>query len=807
MPQYKKAFDIGTYTGTYTWNRIGDPTLRIPGPSGKQVTKSLRFRSEASNYLSRTLSVSGNTKKWTYSFWFKRAGIVTNTYGNFFGTSSSGGYTYFRYGYPDYYSVDFGFGPGQSGYRYLNRKFSDASQWYHMVVIWDTAQTNWWDRNKFYINGSLISWYPSSVSAGYYPGLNEDSYWNATGRTQYIGYGPGASGTPFDGYMSETIFSDGYAYDPTNFGEYNTDGIWVPKTFSGSYGTNGFYLPMNSSSNYATDQSGNSNNWTPNGFNVTTANTSYDLLNDTPTDVSGTDTGAGGEVSGNYAINNPLLYHSGYAANASSTEGGLYSACGSTYEINSSLPIPKTGKWYAEFNVLVSGINGSFFGFQTRNGSNNVFLWNYYGKLYIDGADAGAYFQSSVGDYVGVAVDCDNGTYQFYRNGVGQGQKSYSTLIGNGTFHFSAQSGSSSYPTTYRVNFGQRAFAYAAPSGYKTLCTSNFPRSTSSSLWFYNDTPDFMWIKNRSTTTDHSLTDTVRGTEAASYSNLTSIEGTATGPGDLAEFNKFGFTVIGASSRVSGSNSNNFVYWAWKAGGATVTNTSGTITSQVSANPSTGFSIVTWTGTGASSATVGHGLSTLPNLVLIKKRNVVENWYVAHSGSGQGINYAYHLFLNTTGSLSGSNDPYYMGSQISSTSNLLALADGTSNNGGNQSGTNYVAYCWTAIPGYSAFGSYVGSGGSDGPTVYTGFRPRWIMWKRTDTLSSWFMYDAVRSTYNVMGLEMYADSTSGEGATTRMDFLSNGIKLRAANSGDNASSGTYIYAAFAEAPFKYARAR
>ncbi|KPK54596.1 MAG: hypothetical protein AMS22_05545 [Thiotrichales bacterium SG8_50] len=340
------------------------------------------------------------------------------------------------------------------------------------------------------------------------------------------------------------------------------------------------------------------------------------------------------------------------------------------------------------------------------------------------------------------------------------------------------------------------ATTYTGNGSTQSILNSN---NTTTSVSFQ---PDLVWLKARNSATSNYLFDAVRGVSNYLISDSTAAEATA--GNTLTAFNSNGFSL--SSSAGVNFNTNTYIAWQWKAGGSTSTNTSGTITSTVSVNATAGFSVVTWTGTGASGASVGHGLSTLPQFVIIKKRNVAENWYVAAYAT-QGLNYAYHLFLNTTGALSASNDPYLLSGQSSLTSSTLALADGTSNNGGNQNGTTYVAYCWTPISGYSAFGSYTGNGSTDGPFIYTGFRPRWVMVKGT-AITSWYVWDSSRATYNVMNETLYPNLSNAEsGSGGIIDFLSNGFKLRTTASDLNSSGATQIYAAFAENPFKYALAR
>jgi hypothetical protein len=314
----------------------------------------------------------------------------------------------------------------------------------------------------------------------------------------------------------------------------------------------------------------------------------------------------------------------------------------------------------------------------------------------------------------------------------------------------------------------------------------------------------FVWFKSRNTVVSHLQIDSNRGYTKYLQSDLTNAEDTFNF-GFTPSTGGFSFNTGSATLNASGGT---YVAWQWKAGGTAVTNTNGSITSSVSANPTSGFSIVTWTGTGTGSTTVGHGLSTLPQFVIIKKRSTTSDWYVASYASGQGLNYAYHLFLNTTGALSSNNDPYYLGGQASLTSNVLAIAPGTSNTGGNENGTTYVAYCWTPVEGYSAFGSYIGNGSVDGPFVYTGFKPRFVMIKDATTASTqWTMLDSARNNYNVVDARLIANLSNAENAQNFLDFTSNGFKLRDTYSVINQSGATLIYMAFAENPFKYSLAR
>jgi hypothetical protein len=300
--------------------------------------------------------------------------------------------------------------------------------------------------------------------------------------------------------------------------------------------------------------------------------------------------------------------------------------------------------------------------------------------------------------------------------------------------------------------------------------------------------PDFVWLKTRSTSQNHSLIDSVRGNTKILYSDLTNAENTFSGV--LDSFNSNGFT-LGSSASVN-QNGTTFVGWQWKAGGAAVTNTAGTISSQVSANTTSGFSVVTYTGT-AANATVGHGLGVAPSMIITKNRDSSTDWWVYHVSLGN----TKYIVLNTTAAEVTSSAAW---NNTSPTSSVFSLGASNPSNA-NQD----VAYCWAPIAGYSAFGSYTGNGSTDGPFVYTGFRPRYVMVKRTDSSESWFVLDTARSPFNVPTAWLAPNLSNAEGTDVLFDILSNGFKQRSTST--NASGGTYIYMAFAENPFKYANAR
>ena len=801
MPQYKKAFDIGTYTGNGGVYRIGMPTLRIVGPSGKQVAGSTRFRLGVPNYLTRTPATTTSQTTSTWSFWVKKTALATEQEFLTAATSnhsSNPTISYIGFNGSDqlvYFSIN---NNVQTWYKSTTLAFRDTSVWTHFIVVTDTTNATSSNRIRIYVNGSEVtSWSNDSQ-----PSQNATGFFNSSSATHVIGREAVRNRYPLDGYMSEVYFIDGQALTPSSFGELNSDGIWVPKAYSGTYGTNGFYLPMNSSSNYATDQSGNGNNWTPTGFNTTTANSSYDIMTDSSTDyLSGSMTTANN--AGNYCTINPGDTYA-TAGSWSVTNGGLYLTSSATLgSVRGTIGF-SSGKWYWEVKYI-NGNSSEIAGISTptstsAGGSAGGIGYYTNGNIYVNGS-ASAYGTSvSANDIIGVAVDMDNGKIWFSKNGTWQnsGDPAAGTNPGttglSGTYYPGFEDAASGTNATFEANFGQRAFSYTPPAGYKSLNTYNITRPADSSLWFYGDTPDLMWIKNRSTAANNVVTDTVRG---VGLNLVTNARAPDLSYPAVSEMNKFGMSIINDSVSIVNGSGNSHVYWGWKANGSTtVTDTSGTITSQVSANRQAGFSIVSWV-YNSSGGTIGHGLGAAPSFIIQRSRTTGYNWDVYHVSLGP----TKRLTLNTTSASETFTGPW---NDTSPTSSVFSSGASWWTNG-----DSMITYCWTAIPGYSAFGSYVGSGGADGPYVYLGFRPRWLLVKRTDAANDWLMWDSTRDTYNLMQNIIYANATTAESTyvNDKLDFVSNGIKLRNVGSAMNASGGTYIYAAFAESPFKFARAR
>jgi hypothetical protein len=330
------------------------------------------------------------------------------------------------------------------------------------------------------------------------------------------------------------------------------------------------------------------------------------------------------------------------------------------------------------------------------------------------------------------------------------------------------------------------------------LYTGTGSTQTISGLGF---SPDLVWLKNRvNNEASHVLNDTNRGANKRLSSNLTAAEDPNSLYGYLSAFTSDGFTLTPGSSGADlvCQNTISYAAWAWDAGSSTVTNTAGTISSQVRANTSAGFSVVTYTGNGTAGASVGHGLGVSPGLIIVKARTSInDGWPVYHSALGN-TNF---LGLNLTiASTAGST----VWNNTTPSSSIITFGNSS---GVNSASYTYVAYCFAPVTGYSAFGSYTGNGSADGPFAYLGFRPAFLMMKRTDTTGNWTIFDNKRLGYNADNDAQYPNLAAVDGTGDLLDITSNGFKLRSTNADVNASGGTYIYAAFAENPFQYSRAR
>jgi len=575
------------------------------------------------------------------------------------------------------------------------------------------------------------------------------------------------------------------------------------------------------------DRSGNNNSWTVNNI------TYSDQMVDSPTN--------------NFATWNPLQPdRTTVAATRTFAEGNLKitttGTSGADSRVFGTIGV-SSGKWYFEWVMTVdSNTVGSAIGFADEDHSDEM-------AYYVDGtkrsdapnASYGATW--TIGDIIGIAFNADTNAITFYKNNATQGEIT-SAVDGSQEYFPFVWDGSGASVITGVANFGQDSsfagaktaqgnqdsggigdFYYTPPSGFKALCTSNLPAVAVVPSEHFNTViytgdgnsthaitgvgfqPDFNWIKSRGDTNGHTLQDAVRGATATMYSQST--EGENPTRAYVASFDTDGFTTgnaAGASKGPSNQDGNTYVAWNWKANGSGSSNTNGSInTTATSANVDAGFSIVSYTGTG-SAATIGHGLSKAPEMIIVKNRDNARNWRTYHEYSGASDPETDYLNLDETAAVA----DHISWNDTAPTSSVFSITS-SSDRAVNYNGDTFVAYCFHSVDGYSKVGSYTGNGAaSDGPFVYTGFRPKYVLIKGSSFADIWGIHDSERSGPNPVDDTLYAHNNSVESvndSNVKIDILSNGFKARGNNDAVNKSGGTLVYIAFAETPFKYSNAR
>ena len=789
----------------------------LAGAAGRarhEIERSLRFNANDSAHLTRTPSSASNSTTFTWSAWVKTN--RTDSHETLFSATPSGDGTLqydfilendrlYVYGIETFFVYE----------KKLSRVFRDRSAWYHLVVAFDTTDSTAEDRIKIYVNGERQTDFAtnSNPSASRTTGFNKTNEHSIGARTGYSG------AQYFDGYQTEINFIDGSQLGPESFGQTDLEtGAWIPRQYNGSYGTNGFYLKFADSSGVTAttlgkDSSGNGNNWTPSGFQVSTPG-GMDSMEDTPTNNWCTLNGAANS-------NGTRTLSDGNLQADLSTSGAK--AVG-------TFLIPLSGKWYWEmmandsFSNQDTGVLQADSNFNTRDTSKAA---SYFpnGEYKIESASQVSGFSTyTAQDVVSVAVDADVSPPKIYFAKNGTWQNSADPAAGTNGFALTAgkrylpylQHGSNSSSSSGLFNFGQRQFSYTPPTGFKTLNAKNLPTPTIHDGTKYFNTvlftgngstqsitgvgfqPDWTWIKMRSDgSRGHALFDVVRGGTERLDSSSTQ-EG-RTNEGNIS-FQADGFNVT-SSHPTTNDSSDTAVAWNWKAGGAASVNQDGSLISDVSANPEAGLSIVTYTGTG-SETTVGHGLGVTPGMIWVKNRDASEHWIIDSrlvTGNANGT-----LHFN-------SDDEYTGGTNQFGTHSSSIFTVKTSGNI-NTSGQNYVAYVFSEVEGYSKFGTWTGNGSTDGPFVYCGFKPAFIIWKNSSASYgyNWYIADNVRSSSNPVAatlspiLDSSEDTAWGSGI---MDFTSNGFKIRRSQDETNRSGDLHFFMAFAEVPFKYANAR
>ena len=802
--------------------------------------QSLRFDAGSSPYLTRTPSSAGNKKTWTWSTWIKRTDLQSGSPYGGFGILFAGGDEQNMWAIPANCTLIAYWinseqlavvGSGNTVLRLTSAKQRDLSAWYNFVVTMDTTQGTANDRTKVYINGVQQTSFATTNNVD----QNTDLNINEAANHLIGGQQTSNAAAYMNMYLAETNFVDGTALDASYFGEFK-NGVWIPIDTSGlTFGTNGFRLKFDqvgvgtaSTSTIGADTSGNTHHFTSSGIVADDCS-----ILDSPEN--------------NFCTLNPLIP----IPNGTISEGNLEYVRGSEANhgsVGASFTIPTTGKWYWEVrsgksanNEAIGVANISDHNPQLPAQGSEVgsragdYIYRSNAQKVSGGSSSsyGATFSAS--DVIGVAWSSDDGTITFYKNNASQGIAYSSITQVEGKFVPAISQAETSSETPF--NFGQESsftahktaqgntdgngigdFYYAPPSGYLALCTSNLPEPTISPnddtqaddhfnciLYTGNGSaathtvgfrPNLVWGKKRASgAQNHWLINDVGDIDNFMSSDEANAESTTAG----TTFNATSFTT--ASNDLYYNNNSTYVVWAWKGNGTgtAVSNSNGSITSTVSANTDAGFSIITYSGNSTKGATIGHGLSAAPEMVWFKRRNASAGWAVYNKDLTDN---GYALLLNSNATEDNRNTQFL--NETSPTSTLITLGDWNEAN----AGSNYVAYAFHSVEGYSKIGNYIGNVNADGAFVFTGFRPALVIVKRINGGSSydWFIHDNKRSTFNVNDERLAPNSNDAESTSiTSMDFLSNGFKIRTANTSYN--EGTVIYMAFAEAPFKYSNAR
>jgi len=810
------------------------------------IAQSLRFGTN--NYLTNELDAPSDDQNFTISTWFKRSKLGAEE--GLWAVDATGSYCRFE-------------ASGAIRVRQYNgiinaittAFFRDTSAWYHLVVAWDMDNSTAADRIIIYVNGVR-----QTLATYHAPTTSETSNVNADGRTLHIGTSlANGDGNFFEGYMADFNFVDGSVLAPTEFAE-TKNGVWIPIEPAGlTYGNNGFRLQFAnsavssaSSSTIGADTSGKARHFTSAGILASDCAMPDTPENNFPTMGSFQFRRAyrsqdNALSEGALKVAPPSTYNSIILASMRINEV-LSNGSGAYWEVR----VDSGGAGNNSYSGVVGGQESS--NLASATGPNTwpiAAVFDYLrGYFYVNttSGDYSSIVTYAEDDIIGFAIKSDgkffmhkNGTYfNQLASGAAQnpvnGANPLATLdLTNDYFPFAdGQPG-------VHYNFGQDStfagaisaggetdangigdFAYEVPTGFLALCSANMseptigPNSTTVATDHFNTVlytgnasgqtitgvgfqPDLSWNKNRATTDFHLLQDSTRGAGKELFSNSSADEESYST--SITSWNSDGF-VLGDREPIN-ANNEAYVSWNWKAnGGTTTTNDAsstsvGTIDSVFQANTTAGFSIVTFAADNTAGRVVAHGLGVAPKMIITKGIAQATGWYTYHFNIGANkfirLNEANPEATNT--GIWGNTHP---------TSSVFTI--GNNECGYNNGGANDVlAYCFAEVDGYSKMGSYVGNVDAEGVYVYLGFRPAWILLKRTTGGSTynWFIHDNKRGAFNVNDERLTSDTNEAESTSiTSMDFLSSGFKIRTANTSYN--EGNFIYMAFAAQPFKYA---
>ena len=824
-----------------------------------EIERSLRFNSGDSTKLSRTPSSAGSATTWTFSFWTKKTSIASAV--EIFSPyrAPNNQEAQIRFSADDQFQFYGGGGASDCPNIKTTRVFRDTNAWYHIVLAVDTTQGTAADRVNIYVNGVKETAFAIEIYGDQSKALG---YMGA--QANYIGaYGYDSGGSVFyNGYLAEMHWVDGTQLTAASFGETNEDtGEWVPKEYAGSHGSQGWYLNFSDNSNttagtLGADSSANSNNWTPTNF------ATGDSVIDTPTNnfatlmmvsmpmesgasisdgnlkwVSGSGTSARNQ--NKQAISNILVNSGKWYAEVRLGTGGTFVGVG-PYQV---------------------GIG------PTQNNNRYAYLFADNGDKYVRTASSevtGTHGSSyTSGDILGIYLDMDAGTPAVYFSKNGQwadgsgnfdesspnsaitlGDSFFTEAVGgnDGYCGFQFSSAGSANNCNCVVNFGQDStfsgqetaggntdsasigdFKYTVPTGAKALCTANLPTPTIENGSDYFNTvtytanasagrtlsgigfsPNLCWFARRNDTSASSgIFDSVRGVGKALNVAYNDPYETEDGVTSFTSPANDGVTL--GATWPNARNNDTWVAWSWKGGTAGSGSTTGSGTGKTytsNYNAPAGFSITRYTGNGTAGHTIPHSLGVTPEMIIIKAEENSGYWAVYHDTVFTSAANPNILYLNVGDAEA--DDTNVFGTSVTINSSVFSVGDYTGSNTNNE---DHIAYCFASVEGYSKVGTYIGNGNADGPFSYTGFKPAWLMIKRTNVGNSWTVSDNKRSPYNPNILQMQPDNTSAEGNAIPHDYTANGFKIRTTGGDANSNGSVYMYLAFAESPFKYANAR
>lgn len=726
--------------------------------AGYVIPQSLRFNDDDSAYLSWTPGGAADSPDdITFSFWWKRGAALTGVGAVHFLDAGSANDA-FRVNSVDRFQI-FLNGAADADIQ-TTRKFLDFGAWYHFVVQFNTGNATAGDRIKLYINGVR----ETAFSTETYPtiGYNTDFLQNAV--AQNLGR-QGTATQYMDGYLAEFVAIDGLALDASSFGETDTNGIWVPKSVSDlTFGTNGFHLDFAASGDLGNDVSGNTNDFTPSGL------AAADQVTDSPTDKASSD------------IGNYNTWNAYDAGSGTLSDGNLVLA--STTDRSGTFPM-SSGKWAWKLTANATAAFGVVQGSLTGTEST---------------------YAATSADVLEFQFDADAGTLDASVNGAAY--TSVATGLTSGPY-FTLAKGACS------ADFGQLGFTLDDAS-FKYLCTAHLAApaikdarahfgiaidtgtGVAKDVTFGGNatlTADDFWRKNRDTTDQWKIGNRISGTTKRISWDTYAVEATdANGFDDFAVTDGFG---VGTGANGYNDSGEDFVTYGWKhAGGTGVSNTDGTITATVSANDTAGQSLVKYTGTGAA-ATVGHGLSAAPELIIAASLDRAgQNYHIYHTGMANTELAEFDLNSAKITAASWNN--------TSPTASVFSLGAINAVNG---SGNVHMARCYRSVPGYSRVFNYDGNGSASGPFIPCDFRVAFVLIRQVASAGQEAeIHDIGRAPYNIVAAgtqpaRLQPSAPTVEGTTSVVHMFSNGFRIVTTGTSLNGSGLRYIGVAFAEAPF------